>query len=82
MAVFTRAQKNEQIALWTEALAKVSRGQEYTIGTRRLRRADLSEIRTTLDWLNRQPTVEDERAGLGGPRMTQLLPGRGGMGGR
>ena len=51
MAIFTRAEKNRQIALWQEALEKVSRGQEYTIGSRRLRRADLPEIRSTLDWL-------------------------------
>ena len=32
MAIFTRAEKNRQIALWQEALEKVSRWQEYTIG--------------------------------------------------
>ena len=80
MAIFTRAEKNRQIALWQEALEKVSRGQEYTIGSRRLRRADLAEIRSTLDWLNAQPTVEDELAGLAGPRFAQLVPGRGGRG--
>lgn len=63
MAIFTRAEKNRQIALWQEALEKVSRGQEYTIGSRRLRRADLPEIRSTLDWLDGQSTVEDERPG-------------------
>ena len=80
MAIFTKAEKARQIALWQEALEKVSRGQEYTIGSRRLRRADLAEIRSTLDWLNAQPTVEDELAGLAGPRFAQLVPGRGGRG--
>ena len=42
MAVLTRAEKTRQIGLWTDALAKVSLGQEYTIGARRLRRADLA----------------------------------------
>lgn len=81
MAVFTRAQKAEQIALWNEALKKVSAGQEYTIGSRRLRKADLKEIRETLDWLNKQNTVEDEAAGCGLPCFLQCIPGRGGMGG-
>lgn len=77
MAIFTRAQKAEQIKLWTEALAKVSAGQEYTIGSRRLRRADVQEIRQTLDWLNGQPTAEDEQAGRGTPQFFMGVPGRG-----
>ncbi len=80
MAVFTREQKIKQIEAWNTALLKCAAGQEYTIGTRRLRRADLPEIRSTLDWLNAQPTVEDERAGLASPRFVQLVPGRGGRG--
>ncbi len=77
MAIFTRAQKQEQLEQWRQALLKVSAGQEYTIGSRRLRRADLPEIRQTLDWLNSQPTVEDELSGRGTPRFTALIPGRG-----
>lgn len=53
-----------------------SLGQEYTIGARRLRRADLAEIRQTLEWLDAQPTVEDEQAGRGLPRFISMLPGR------
>ncbi|GAB7512065.1 hypothetical protein Bwad006_08800 [Bilophila wadsworthia] len=81
MAIFTKAEKARQIALWQEALEKVSRGQEYTMGTRRLRRADLPEIRSTLDWLDGQSTVEDVRSGQGLPRFLQMVPGRGGHGG-
>lgn len=80
MAVFTREQKTKQIEAWNTALLKCAAGQEYVIGSRRLRRADLPEIRSTLDWLNAQPTVEDELAGRGTPRFTQLVPGRGGRG--
>ena len=76
MAVLTRAEKTRQIGFWTDALAKVSLGQEYTIGARRLRRADLAEIRQTLEWLDAQPTVEDEQAGRGLPRFISMLPGR------
>ena len=51
------------------------------MGTRRLRRADLPEIRSTLDWLDGQSTVEDVRSGQGLPRFLQMVPGRGGHGG-
>ena len=78
MAIFTRAEKRRQLELWNKALAKVSSGQEYTIGSRRLRRADLSEIRKTLEWLDAQPAREDAQSGLGLPRLVPLLPGRGG----
>lgn len=78
MAIFTRTQKAEQIAVWQQALIKCAAGQEYTIGTRRLRRSDVNEIRATLEWLNAQSTVEDVQTGLGGPRFFQLVPGRGG----
>lgn len=78
MAIFSREEKTRQIALWSEALARVSQGQEYTIGSRRLRRADLSEIRKTLEWLDAQPAREDAQSGLGLPLLVPLLPGRGG----
>lgn len=81
MPIFTRAQKEEQKAAWNKALLACAGGQEYTIGSRRLRRADLPEIRETLEWLDSQPTVEDVRSGRALPRFTQLLPGRGGRGG-
>ena len=58
MPIFTRAQKEEQKAAWNKALLACAGGQEYTIGSRRLRRADLPEIRKTLEWLDSQPTVE------------------------
>lgn len=81
MALYTRAQKTELVAAWTAALLKCAAGQEYVIGTRRMRRADLPEIRTTLDWLENMPTVEDEQTGRAGPRFTPCIPGRGSMGG-
>jgi len=76
MAIFTRAEKAEHIAKWKEALLAVAQGQEFTIGTRRLRRADLPAIQQHLDWLDRQTTVEDAAAGNGNPAFTSLIPGR------
>lgn len=81
MATFTREQKQRQIQLWQTALELCSSGEEYTIGSRRLRMSDLPEIRATLDWLESKSTVEDELSGRTGPRFTMLVPGRGGKGG-
>jgi len=77
MAVFTREQKARQIAVYQEALEAVAANQEYRIGSRTYRSADLAEIRATLDWLDAQPTVEDARAGKAGPRFATMLPNRG-----
>ncbi len=49
------AEVNAQLTLWWEALSKCSSGQAYVIGGvrngRSLTRADLPEIRNTIDWL-------------------------------
>uniref|UniRef100_I2Q2P8 Uncharacterized protein n=1 Tax=Desulfovibrio sp. U5L TaxID=596152 RepID=I2Q2P8_9BACT len=76
MAIFTRAEKQQHIDAWKAALLAVSEGQEFSIGTRRLRRADLPSIQQHLDWLDRQPTVEDQAAGRGAPLFTPLIPRR------
>lgn len=76
MAIFTAAKKQELIDAWTKALLAVAEGQEYTIGTRRLRRADLPAIQSHLDWLDKQPTKEDQASGNGSPAFTALIPGR------
>lgn len=43
-----------RLSLYLDAEAAVLRGQEYEIGDRRLRRADLAEIRKTIDDLQIQ----------------------------
>jgi hypothetical protein len=76
MAIFTRAEKQQHIDAWKAALLAVSQGQEFTIGTRRLRRADLPAIQQHLDWLGAQSTVEDQAAGNGSPHFHELIPRR------
>jgi len=76
MAIFTRAERQQHIEAWKAALLAVSQGQEYTIGTRRLRRADLPDIQAHLDWLDKQSTVEDQTSGNGVPTFRSLIPGR------
>ena len=54
----TVAEIDSQLAGWYEALTKLQSGQEYTIGGirngRQLKRADLPEVRSTIDWLERK----------------------------
>lgn len=51
----TEAEIREQLAGWYSALSALQKGQEYTIGGirngRQLKRADLPEVRNTIDWL-------------------------------
>lgn len=49
MATFTQAQKQHQIEMWQKALEVCATGEEYSVGSRRLRMSDLAEIRATLD---------------------------------
>jgi hypothetical protein len=59
MAIFTSAELDAQLTAWKAALTALSTSKEYSIGSRRLRREDLSEVRSTLEWL------EGERAKAG-----------------
>jgi hypothetical protein len=44
MAGYTQADAQTMLDAWLAAEVKVASGQEYSIGSRRLRRADLAEI--------------------------------------
>jgi len=54
MSIFSAGELAEQIAAWKSAFLAASTGQEYRIGGRTLRRADLPEIRKTLQFLEGQ----------------------------
>lgn len=77
MAIYTKTEKAEELKIWKEAARRCASGQEYAIGTRRLTRVDLPEIRKHLDWLDSQATTEDEASGGGSPCFIQCIPGRG-----
>jgi hypothetical protein len=70
LAIFTPSEIAEQKAAWKAALMAVSTGQSYEVGGRSLTRADLPEIRKTLEWLDQQESVA---AGNAGP---QFVSGR------
>ena len=72
MAGITLAQAEAQLALYLAAEQKVLAGQEYTIGTRSLKRADLGEIRSGIDYWNAK--VQQLQNGAGA-RVRGLTPG-------
>ena len=62
--IFTTEEIAEQMKAYKAALTALSLGQSYRIGERWLTRADLPEVRRTLEWLGAQ-----EQALKGGNRM-------------
>ena len=64
MAIFTLAEIEEQIAAYKAALLAVSLNQSYVIGEKRLFRADLPEIRSTLEWLDNEKTRISQPTGI------------------
>ncbi|MCL2547520.1 MAG: DUF6148 family protein [Oscillospiraceae bacterium] len=56
---------------WIMAEQAVMTGQEYQMGTRRLRRADLREIRTSVKYWSDKV---DEIAGVSRIRVQQIIP--------
>jgi hypothetical protein len=59
----------EQLALWQEGLAKLSTAQEVEIMGKRITRADLDQVRGTIDWLERKVAAEQAGDGGYGPRL-------------
>lgn len=53
-SIWTLAELDEQLTAYKAALLALSTSQSYRIGTRELTRADLPEIRSTLDYLARE----------------------------
>ena len=73
MSVFTLQELEEQITAFKKALMAISTGQEYSIGNRRMTRADLPEIRKTLEWLAGD---KHKLLGQGGPVVLVGRPKR------
>lgn len=54
------------LVLFNEALQAVATGQKYKINEREMTRADIGEIRRTIEWLEKRITVAtDTSAGIG-----------------
>lgn len=71
----TEAEIREQLSGWHDALKRVQSGQSYVIGGvrngRTLNRADLPEIRNTIDWLEGKLTKVTQGSGI---RMRRAIP--------
>lgn len=61
----------EHLEEWLEAELKVTQGQSYTIGKRALTRADLAEIRKTIDYWENKVNMLETR---GGRRNYRIVP--------
>ncbi len=64
MAIYTQEELNQEISDWKKALSAVRHGREYMIGSRRLTRNDLKEIREHLEWLDRQRSKAGTGCGM------------------
>ena len=67
MAIFTQEELTEQITAYKAALKALAAAQSYTVSTagtsRTYTRADLPEIRNTLEWLQREQRKLNGTAG-------------------
>jgi len=51
------------LTLYLEALEAIATGQSYTIGGRQLSRANIREVRETIEWLERRIRRDTSRTG-------------------
>ncbi len=75
LTLYTDAELEAEIQRWKAALAAVASGKSYEIKDRSLDRADLADIRDTLNALARE---KQRRSGDARPRLVQAVPYRGG----
>ena len=60
---------------WLEAEKKVTSGQSYSIGDRSLTRANLTEIRNSINyWEKRIRKIKRSKKGKGSARITYAIP--------
>lgn len=70
MAGITLETAQKHLDAWLEAEMAITTGQSYTIGSRTLTRANLTEIRNTIDYWNKKvDTLENLKCGKGRSRI-------------
>lgn len=72
MAGITLAQAEEQLTLWMAANTAVASGQEYSIGSRSLKRTDAGEIREQITFWDAK--VKELSRGTTGMRIRGGTP--------
>lgn len=75
MAGITIEIARKHLDIWLEAEATVATGQSYSIGSRSLTRANLSEIRNTITyWNNKVAELENASNNKGRNRIIRVVP--------
>ncbi len=75
MAGITLETAQKHLDAWLEAELTVTTGQSYTIGSRVLTRANLTEIRNAIDYWNKKVIVLDNAKKAGGRnRVRRVVP--------
>lgn len=65
----------EHLEEWLKAELAVTKGQSYNIGSRSLTRANLSEIRNTIDyWQSKYAQAENVEKNKGISRVRRVIP--------
>lgn len=75
MSAQTLQQLRDRLTLYLAAEAKILSGQSYQLGERKLQRADLSEVRRTIDTLSAQITRLESASGSTRGRIRFGMPG-------
>lgn len=75
MAIFSKQLCQQKLNTWLKAEEKVATGQEYQIGTRKLTRADLKEIRNEMEyWGGKLVEAEEAEKARGRNRLYRFVP--------
>lgn len=75
MAGITLETAQKHLDAWLEAELTVTTGQSYTIGSRVLTRANLTEIRNAIDYWNKKVIALDNTTKAGGRnRVRRVVP--------
>lgn len=75
MAAVTLEQAKEMLASWLEAEKAVMSNQSYSIGSRSITRANLSEIRKSIQyWSKIIDLKERKKRGKGTARISSIIP--------
>lgn len=75
MAGITLETAQKHLDAWLEAELTVTTGQSYTIGSRVLTRANLTEIRNAIDYWNKKVIALDNTKKTGGRnRIKRVVP--------
>lgn len=74
MAGITLEQAEAKLQTWMEAEEKIASGQDYSIGDRRLTRADLYTVRGEIEYWNNKVKELEAAEQSGRNRMYRFVP--------